>query len=252
MIRKLFYFSFLVLATGCKVLNPSIMLETKENFKYSQYKDSANSKEYKISTNDIIEFRMFANDGFKLIDLSFNSPQLIYNTNIPTYLVEPDGSVKLPVLGRVKLNGLTVREAENMLEKKYDTAYVNPFVILHVINKRVIVFPGSPGSAKVITLQNNNTTLMEALALSGGISENGKAHKIKLIRRNVLKPETPDVFLIDLSTIEGIKYTDLVLQADDIIYVEPRKNIAGQILREISPILTLFSTTLLLYTLFTK
>jgi polysaccharide biosynthesis/export protein len=250
--RKLLYFGVLVLAAGCKTLNPSIMLVTKDNFNYSQYKDSANSKEYKISTNDIIEFKMYANDGFKLIDLtSFTGQQIGGITGI-NYLVEPDGKVKLPVLGRIQISGYTVKEAENMLEEKYASSYVKPFIILHVVNKRVIVFPGSPGSARVITLQNNNTTLIEALALSGGISENGKAHKIKLIRKNIGMPEKPDVYLIDLSTINGIKYSDLVLQADDIIYVEPRRNVAGQILREISPILALLSTSLLVYSIFVK
>ena len=66
-----------------------------------------------------------------------------------------------------------------MLEEKYASYYVKPFVLMSVQNKRVIVFPGNAGDAKVIPLLNNNTSLIEALALAGGISDDGKAHKVK-------------------------------------------------------------------------
>jgi len=120
-------------------------------------------------------------------------------------------------------------------------------VQLKVTNNRVIIFPGGQGgTSTVITLSNTNTTLIEALALAGGISD-GKAHKIKLIRGDL---HNPKVYLIDLSTIEGMKASNLVLQANDIIYVEPRPKVAQRILENIAPYLTLLSTTLLIYNLF--
>lgn len=248
--RKLLYFLLLVSITGCGVINPSIMLKTKDNYQYSTLKDTSGNKEYRIAPNDIIDFKLFTNDGFKLIDLTFASERAVRNDF--DYLVDVDGTVKLPVLGRILLKGLTAREAELMLEEKFANFYIDPFVVLTVNNRRVIVFPGSPGDAKVIPLRNNNTTLMEALALAGGISENGKARKIKLIRENQGKPDQPFVYLIDLSTIEGLKYTGLVLQANDLIYVEPRKNIAGQILREVTPVLSLITSALLIYSIFNR
>jgi polysaccharide biosynthesis/export protein len=84
------------------------------------------------------------------------------------------------------------------------------------------------------------------LALAGGITD-GKAHRIKLIRGD---PKNPEVYLIDLSTISGMKQSNLVLQANDIIYVEPRPKVAQRILENLTPYLALISATLLIYSLF--
>jgi polysaccharide export outer membrane protein len=117
---------------------------------------------------------------------------------------------------------------------------------MSVSNKRVIVFPGSAGDAKVIPLLNNNTTLIEALALAGGIADDGKAKMVKLIRETPNKKH--DVFLIDLSKIEGIKQGSMVLQANDIIYVEPRKKYASRLIQEAAPIVSILTSIFILLT----
>jgi len=93
-------------------------------------------------------------------------------------------------------------------------------------------------------LVNNNTTLIEALALAGGISDNGKAKKIKIIR-NVGNKDV--VYLIDLSTIEGIKNAHMVLQSNDIVYVEPRRRYSSKFVQEMAPIISLISSALIVY-----
>jgi len=248
--RKILFYLFILLSvSSCRLLNPSMMLKTGKAYQYDKLNDSLSPKEYKISPNDIINFRIYTNDGFKLIDLtSLNSTGPSTSSAAaslnPTYLVENDGFIKLPVIGRIKIAGLTIREAELMLEEKFTKYYVKPFVLLSITNMRVIIFPGEPGAAKVIPLVNNNTTLLEALALSGGISENGKAWKIKLIRGNA---ENYKVYLIDLSTINGLKQGEMVLQANDLIYVEPRQNVTLKLLAAITPYLSLISTLLVTY-----
>ncbi len=234
-----------LLFSSCGWLNSSIMLKTKKDYKYSEINDSAKGKDYVIAPNDIIEFRIFSNDGFKLIDLtSLNQTNRDYQMNNKMdFLIEHDGMVKLPILGRIKLSGYTVRESELMLEEKYASYYVKPFVMMSVKNKRVIIFPGSAGDAKVIPLENNNTTLIEALALAGGIADDGKARMVKVIRRT---NDKNDVYLVDLSTIEGIKHANMILQANDIIYVEPRRKYATKAIAEIAPVLSLISSTLVL------
>lgn len=247
MIRTLFYFFLLLSFSSCSVLKPSIMLKTKRNYPYTQA-PTIPQYEYKIAPNDVISFRIFSNDGFKLIDLTSLNDNMFRNMkNSIDYLVEHNGLVKLPIIGRLSLQGLTIRQAEQMLEEKYSTYYNKPFVILNVLNRRVIVFPGSGGKANVINLQNNNTTLLEALALSGGIANTGKAKRIKLIRGNLKDPE---VYLIDLSTIEGMKQADMVLQANDIIYVEPVLKLSQTLLAEITPIIAILTNILIVIALF--
>ena len=117
---------------------------------------------------------------------------------------------------------------------------------MKVTNKRVIVFPGSGGTARVLTITNNNTTLIEALALSGGLPEYAKAFKIKVIRGD---PQKPTVYLIDLSRIEGVAQANMVVQANDIIYVEPRIRLTSELTKELTPILTLLTSAFLVYTI---
>jgi polysaccharide export outer membrane protein len=233
--------------SGCGWLNPNIMLKTPKGFQYTKFPDSISTKEYRLSPNDIIEFNIYSNDGFKLIDLtSLNSANSSYRFQSSlAYQVESDGYCKLPIIGRTKLNGYTIKETELMLEGMYSAYYVKPFVLMKVLNNRVIVFPGSAGDAKVIPLVNNNTTLIEAIALAGGIAEDGKARMVKLIREN---KDKHDVYLIDLSKIQGIKEASMVVQANDIIYVEPRRRISSKVVQEIAPIVTILTSIFLVVT----
>ena len=229
---------------SCKPLNPSIMFRTPKDYKYdTQVKDT--TKEYRIAANDAISFRLFTNNGLKLVDVTENTSQMFQQLNQGiTYVVEFDGNVNLPIIGRVDVSGMTVREAEFFLEKKYDEVFIDPFLLLNVTNRRVTIFPGSGGDGVVITLQNNNVKLLEALALAGGLTDQGRASRIKLIRGDLANPE---VYLIDLSTIQGIHQADIILQANDIIYVEPLGVTTRQVLNEVGPVLSLLTGILTLY-----
>lgn len=101
---------------------------------------------------------------------------------------------------------------------------------------------GSVGT--VVPILNQNITLIEAIALAGGIQERGNAAKIKLIRRVDGKDF---VYRINLRTIEGIQDARTVVQAGDIIYVEPVPQLANEFVRDIAPIVSLISSTLVLY-----
>lgn len=247
--RKLLFLSgLLVFFSSCGWLNPSIMLQTGKDFQYTKNPDSTKISDYKISPNDFIQFSIYSNDGFKLIDLSSTGLNTAGLKGDLQFLVESDGNVKLPILGRRKLSGYTIREAELILEESYSSFYVKPFVLMKITNRRVIVFPGSAGNAKIIPLVNNNTTLIEAIALSGGIAEDGKARQIKLIRQN---KDKNDVYLIDLSKIDGIQQANMVLQANDIIYVDQRIRYSSKLIIELAPILSLVSSAILLFSYIT-
>lgn len=240
----------LLALSSCKIMRPNLMLQTKKDYSYDKISDSLSRTDYRIAENDMIQYRVFANDGFLLIDLANKmNTNILYRTDLEI-LVESDGAAKMPMVGYVKLAGLTLREAEKLLEEKYAEFYVKPFVTLKVINKRVIVFPGNNGVAKVLPLSNNNTTILEALALSGGITEDGKAYKVKLIRN--YRTSKPQVFLMDLSKIEGLSAGNTIVLANDIIYVEPRYRLARTLVTELTPLVTLLSTTLLIYSLIAK
>lgn len=228
-------------------INSNLMLKTQKDYDFAKI-DSVNStkEEYRIDVNDILQFRFFTNDGQRILDITASSElgaaqnQLFNPNNSLNYIVQKDSLVNFPAIGDENLVGMTIREAEMYLEERYSGLYVDPFVQISVTNRRVIVFPGNGGDAEVIYLANNNTTLLEAIALAGGITERGRASKIKLIRKEEGGKRV--VYRIDLSTIEGLEYTDILVQANDYIYVEPVPEIGRELLKEVAPIVSLISS----------
>jgi len=201
---------------------------------------------YMISPSDILNFRLYTNDGTSLVDLtaiSENNQNQRMMTNPVTYLVGHDGFVRLPIIGFVELRGKTIKEAELFLEEQYSKYYIKPFVKLYVTNRRVIVFPGGGSQGRVIDLNNENMTMLEALGQAGGLTKDAKAYKIKLVRGNL---KNPKVYHFDFSTLNGIKEAGFVLQANDIIYVENRNGILRESIRDIAPIISLITSTLTL------
>lgn len=235
-----------VLATGCTI-NRDIMFKTPLDHTFDAFTDTSDvSRRVRLQPNDILQFRLFANDGFKMIDLVSEGgtrEAAFLNRTIFSYVIESDGYCKLPLLGRVPLAGKSLLEAEMYLEERYSTYYQRPYVQLLVINRRVVVFPGGGGDARIIPIENNNTTLLEALALAGGMAKRGDARRVKLFR---LKPDgRRAVHQFDLSDIEGLQFADIVLQGDDIIYVQPNPELAREALRDLTPVITLITSIVL-------
>ena len=236
---------FAGLLTSCGVNSNVMFKEAKD----AAPQDSIPLKpfeEYRISEDDKVTFSLTTKNGTRIIeDLSGISDVPRNSVEVLEYLVQKDGTVKLPIIGKVKIAGLTVAECEDTLEARYTTQYQDPFVQLRVTNQRVIVFPGNGSDAKVIPLVNSNTTLMEALAQAGGITDRGKASAIKLMRKvNGQRV----VYTLDLSTIEGLQYVDMVVQANDYIYVEPTPELSKEIAEDVVPIVSLISSAILIFT----
>ena len=108
----------------------------------------------------------------------------------------------------------------------------------------------SSSKTQVIYLANNNTTLLEAIAMAGGITERGRASRIKLIRKDVNGKRI--VYRIDLSTIEGLTYTDILVQANDYIYVEPVPELGREILKEVAPIISIITSGAIVISVISK
>lgn len=239
----------MLLMPSCQ--NRAIMLRTKRDYPYEDLSKLPQNREYKIGYNDNLDVQVFPNKGALLLEGITDqqggaNTQNLLNRPINT-VVEFDGTIKMPVLGRVDVLGLSLREAELLLEQRLSLNFVDPYVNIRINNKRVILFPGESGAARVVPLVNNNTNLLEVLASAGGIPFNGKANRIKLIRGDL---KNPQIFLIDLSTIEGMKQANLILEGNDIIYVEPRNDYVLNFLNRASPYLTFINVALLVRFLF--
>jgi polysaccharide export outer membrane protein len=235
----------LVLACGCQSYKQNVMFKLPPDFASKQAVTAGETtKNYVIQVNDNLKLEVYSNKGERIID---PNGELVNNNGTvaqtpatrvqPSYLVTIDGTVKFPMIDPVSVVGMTIREAEAKMQQEYDKYYKECYVILSFSNKRVIVL-GSPGG-QVIPLVNENVTVVEVLALAKGVGNEGKAHNIRLIRGE-------EVYQLDLSTLEGLKKGNMIVQPGDIVYVEPIRRPFSEGTRDLAPI---FSLTLSIATL---
>lgn len=236
------------LLIGCGAYKQNIMFRTPEGFT-NQLESGITKAEhsYVIRKNDYLSLRVYSNNGEKLIDpnpeMSQSQAGVTGTTNEIQYLVDLNGIVKFPLVGELKVEGLTLRQAEQMTQKEYEKFYKSPLVLLKFNNKRVIVL-GEPGG-QVIPLQNENTTLAEILALAKGINNDGKAHNIRILRGD-------KVFVADFSSVEGYQSGNIIMEPGDLVYVEPVRKPLAEGFRDFSILLTFMVSITTLITLLTR
>lgn len=227
---------FILFMSSCRVFQPNRMFK-QGNYEYFQVEKKV-IDEYIIQKGDVLTLEIFSREGFELIDvLKRTGSQGVNNKLRYDYLVGEDGFVELPLFNRMYVLGYTANELEDIIELKSKELFNEPFAVLKVINRKAFVFKGS--SAQIVTLNESPTNLFEVIAKSGGIGSELKAYKIKIIRGDL---NSPEIINVDLSTIEGLRNADLIVQANDIIYIERRYRFATEILAELSPILSLIAS----------
>ena len=85
------------------------------------------------------------------------------------------------------------------------------------------------------------------VAIAGGIKDEARSNSIKLMRK--IKSGDREIYKIDLSTINGLKAAQMIVQSNDYIYVDFKYRFASSILAEIAPWLSLITTGLLTYSI---
>ncbi len=144
------------------------------------------------------------------------------NNQIYGYTVDKDGMINFPVLGKIKVQGLTRSEVEDTLTtliQPYFSAKEKPIVKVRISNFKVVVI-GAAGPS-VVNVQNERMSIIEALAQSGDISLYGKKTNIMLIREQPNGEKITARYNINDANILNSPY--YFLEQNDIIYVEPHK-----------------------------
>lgn len=249
--KKIFHTSLYVIigwiSFSCGSYRQNIMFNIPEGYALDQQVEQV-EKNYRIQKNDYLELKVYTNKGERIIDPNFeafkeNAAQGISTKTEVMYLVDINGVVKFPMLGELKVENLTIRQAEEILQKEYTKYYQEPFVILKYTNKRVIVL-GAPGG-QVLPLLNENIRLTEVLAMARGIDNNAKAHNIRVLRDK-------QVFRIDLSTIQGYLNDNMIILPGDIVYIEPVRRPLLEGLKDYLSIVGIATSLTTLILVFTK
>jgi len=134
-------------------------------------------------------------------------------------LVAPDGTINLPLIGVVRVSGLTSREVATLLTREYARYVKNAHVTVDLLNKRVFVLGEvrRPGRVDIV---EDSINLLEVLASSGDMTDFAAKNSVKIIRGTRSKPE---VETIDLTKLSSLSPNRLTLYPNDVVYVEPNE-----------------------------
>ncbi|HEY9169460.1 MAG TPA: polysaccharide biosynthesis/export family protein [Lutibacter sp.] len=177
--------------------------------------------EPKIQQGDILSINVSAIDAEAA--LPFNLFEAGNTTSIPkpiTYLVNADGEINFPVLGKIKMEGHTTKEITNHLTEALTPYIQKPIVNIRLINFKVTVL-GEVKSPGTYPVPNERISILEAIGLAGDLTIQGNRKTVMLVREQNGKRTFVD---IDLTSREILNSPYFYMAQNDVLIVEPNKS----------------------------
>lgn len=190
--------------------------------------EKSNTYEIKIQPDDLLLIIVSAEDPETAIpfNLSTLSVPSVYSLNasrgqetMQSYLVDTGGSIDFPVLGKLKLGGLTRSEVMQLLQDKISKYIKNPIINLRIMNFKVSV-QGEVTLPGTYTVTSERITLIEALTLAKDLTIYGKRDNILIIREI---DGVKSFNRVDITKADFINSPFYYLAQNDVVYVEPNK-----------------------------
>lgn len=160
--------------------------------------------------------------------VAFNMPNISYGANdqagleiqrLFTYLIDSENTINFPVIGKIKLGGLSRADAEKALVKEISKYVINPKIDLRILNYKVTV-QGEVNKPGTFPVNSERITVLEAISLAGDLTVYGKRSNVMLLRE---ENGTKKVVRMDLTKADFINSPYYYLRQNDVIYVEPNK-----------------------------
>ena len=201
--------------------------------------EKLNSYEIRIQPDDLLKINISAEDP--TITAPFNlNPSNVGATGggaassssvVTNYLVDADGYIDFPELGRLKLSGLTRSEVLALFKKKISAYIKNPIITIRLENFKVVV-QGEVGGPGVFQVSSDRFTLIEALTMAGDLRPTSRRDNILVIRDI---DGVKSYHRVDVTKADFINSPYYYMAQNDVVYVEPKY-------RTISPDVTLVTT----------
>jgi len=213
--------------SGCSTGTYKMFGETNQTARsISDINYSAETEfEWKILKGDRVEIivvNQSSNEGDQQLNLILNTggrmQAALTRDGTEGYLIPTDGTVRLPLIGVAAIGGLTENQAAEKLTNAYKHYLRNPFVTVKILNQKLFVL-GEVRKPGVVQVTNGTMSLFEALAYSGDLTDDAERTNLYVIRGGLRAPEVREINLSDLSSM---KLASLILQPNDIVYVQPR------------------------------
>lgn len=186
---------------------------------------------YRIRPNDQLFIQVISDDPLNaaflnLTGIQSNMNSMVSSSNgmeIITYLVDEEGNIEYPYLGQIKVEGSTLSEVNDKIQKKVDMYLESASVFVKLVNRNITVLGEvrAPGQKLMV---KNQLTIFEALGTAGDITDYGNRQNVKIIRELSTGKIIAEVDLTDPEIIFSPFYYIL---PHDIIYVEHRTKVYG-------------------------
>lgn len=208
-----------VVLTGCYGHKAIGLLQepTKQN-KLPQY-EKAEYEPYRLQVNDEIIYRVITMDETLAKTLGTNNASVGSNYAV-TYRIYQDGTVDIPFLRPVHLEGLTEREAQDTLQAAFRTIIPDADVKLALYNKTFTVIGDIRSGTYRIYREKMN--IFQALAMSGDLMNSGDRKHVRIIRPRT--NEEPEVLEFDIRTNSIVNSEYYYVYPNDVIYVARTKD----------------------------
>lgn len=227
---KKFYFPFIlvvmILMTGCSSYKQVPYFQNADDVNYSASKSLFDTK---IMPKDILTISVKTTDPEAAAPFNLTLSRTMgasgdlstgYGSLMP-YLVENDGTIEFPLLGKIHVIGLTKYELQDVLKQKiapYLAKDEDPIVKVTLTSYRVTVM-GEVNSPKVVPVTAEKMSILEAIASAGDLTIYGKRENVLLIRENA--DGEKETHRIDLTDANLINSPYFYVKQNDVIYVEP-------------------------------
>ena len=136
------------------------------------------------------------------------------------FLVDLDGNIQYPRIGKIKADGLTKVQVSEEIRKKLTGPLQNPSVLVHLLNFKITML-GEVSRAGPISIPSEKITILEAIGLAGDITIYGKKEDIVILRPT---DSTIEHGTIDLSSKTVFESPYYFLRQNDVVLVNPNKN----------------------------
>ena len=185
-----------------------------------------------VQKGDVLSIRVFSKANGMLLSSGLNAdaPYNLQaqgeggNTVVPGFMVDQSGNIEYPQLGTLHIEGLTREQVAELIKTKLEGQLDQPSVIVRFQNFKISVLGevGNPGS---FTLPTERVTVLEALGLSGDITEFGRKNNVMVVREVNGQIERGTIDLTSDSMFSSPYYR---LQQNDVVFVESNGRRAKQ------------------------
>ena len=229
--RKLLLFLLPLLMASCVTSKRVNLMQEPGKNKIPQYADTISYEDYELRIGDRLYIYVYSVD--ERVDKMFNSSsgsigiQMLQGSGVGgsydlyTYLVQEDGCIDFPMVGRVPVRGMTTRGVKRVLEEELSSFiksygdYQMMSVEVKIVRRSFSVI--SDIGSGTFNIQKEKVTIFEALAMAGDIGDFGDRSKVRIVRE---KEGVTQIKEFDVRSEDIINSEFYYIEPNDVIYIQ--------------------------------